>query len=57
MNVDQSVVDLLSKVSHVYVFMKEESLMKMKEPLMAISRLVINCVRFIQSYAEIKSFC
>lgn len=60
MNMDQSVVDLLSKISHVYASIKEEFLMnvaQMKESLMAISRLVINCVRFIQSYAEIKSFC
>ncbi|KIM58839.1 hypothetical protein SCLCIDRAFT_1046715 [Scleroderma citrinum Foug A] len=59
MNMDQSVVDLLSKISHVYASIKEEFLMnvaQMKESLMAISRLVINCVRFIQSYAEIKSF-
>ena len=58
---DQSVVALLSKISHVYVFLIEDrtvaNIVKIKEPLSEISNLVPKCVAFIQSYSKTKSFC
>ena len=60
MNIDQSMVGLLSKISQVYAFIIEEALInigQIKEPVMAISKLISTCVRFIQSYPEARTFC
>jgi len=58
---DESVVALLSKISHVYTFLIEDhtitNVAQIKEPLSEISKLMPNCVVFIQSYSKTKSFC
>ena len=58
---DQSVVALLPKISHVYVFLIEDhtvaNIAQIKELLSEISKLTHKCVAFIQSYSETKSFC
>jgi len=58
---DESVVALLSKISHVYAFLIEDhtvaNVAQIKEPLSEISKLMPNCVVFIQSYSKTKSFC
>jgi len=58
---DESVVALLSKISHVYTFLIEDhtitNVTQIKEPLSEISKLMPNCVVFIQSYSKTKSFC
>jgi len=58
---DESVVALLSKISHVYAFLIEDhtvaNVAQIKEPLSEISKLMPNCVAFIQSYSKTKSFC
>ena len=58
---DESVVALLSKISHVYAFLIEDHIVanvaQIKEPLSEISKLIPNCVVFIQSYSKTKSFC
>jgi len=58
---DESVVALLSKISHVYAFLIEDhtvtNVAQIKQPLSEISKLMPNCVVFIQSYSKTKSFC
>ena len=58
---DESVVALLSKISHVYAFLIEDrtiaNVVQIKEPLSEISKLIPNCALFIQSYSKMKSFC
>ena len=58
---DQSVHDLLDKISHVYAFLIKthtlEKVTQIKEPLSKISELMPKCVNFIQKYSKIKSFC
>ena len=58
---DESVVALLSKISHVYAFLIEDrtvaNVVQIKEPLSEISKLMPNCVVFVQSYSKMKNFC
>jgi len=58
---DESVVALLSKISHVYAFLIEDhtvaNVAQIKEPISEISKLMSNCVVFIRSYSKTKSFC
>jgi len=58
---DQSVHNLLEKISDVYAFLIEphtlEKVTQIKEPLLKISELMPKCVNFIQKYSQIKSFC
>ncbi|KAG6330059.1 hypothetical protein ID866_9031, partial [Astraeus odoratus] len=59
-NLDQAVVDLLQKISHVYAFLVDDNtLLKIdliRKPLGELAKLVPKCVQFIQAYAKTKSF-
>ncbi|KAG6334914.1 hypothetical protein ID866_4175 [Astraeus odoratus] len=59
-NLDQSVVDLLSKIGHVYAFvMEDDTILKIdiiRVPLGELAKLVLKCVEFIETYAKAKSF-
>ncbi|KAG6328031.1 hypothetical protein ID866_11058 [Astraeus odoratus] len=59
-NRDQSVIDLLQKISHVYTFLLEDNTLAkinlIQQPLGKLAKLVQGCVEFIQTYAKTKNF-
>lgn len=58
---DQSVHDLLDKISRVYAFLIGDGILakvtQMKELLSKISDLTLECVQFVKEYSENENFC
>ncbi|KAG6333411.1 hypothetical protein ID866_5681 [Astraeus odoratus] len=59
-DLDQSVIDLLYKIGHVYAFIVEDNTLLniglIMVPLTKLATVVSQCVQFIQDYAETKGF-
>ncbi|KAG6328301.1 hypothetical protein ID866_10788 [Astraeus odoratus] len=59
-DLDQSVIDLLYKIGHVYSFVVEDNTLLhiglIVVPLTKLATVILQCVQFIQDYAETKGF-